>query len=96
MALEKTLVVPNGRGIHLATAVKIANTARKFTACNVHLVKNEANATADAKSVLNIVGLAATPKSKLICRVEGDQEQEALQAMEELFLSGFEEPNEQP
>ena len=45
----------------------------------------------DAKSIMGVITLGATYKTKLLCTCSGEDEQEAMKAMEDLFLSRFEE-----
>ena len=86
MAVEKTLIVRNELGLHLTSAAKIANTSLKFTS-KIFLIKGDK--IADAKSVLNITALMAPMGTELVVRAEGEDEQEALKALEKLFDDGF-------
>lgn len=87
--MEKILIVQNERGLHLSSAAKIAKLARKFKS-KIQLVKDEV--TANAKSVLNITGLMAPVGTEVKIIAVGEDENEAVEAMEVLFNNRFEEP----
>jgi phosphotransferase system HPr (HPr) family protein len=48
-----------------------------------------ANGSADAKSILSILMLAATHGTQLSARAEGSDEEAAISAIEKLFAEGF-------
>lgn len=87
--MEKILIVQNERGLHLSSAAKIAKLAQSFK-CKIQFIKGDV--IANAKSVLNITGLMAPSGTAVKMVAEGDDEVEAVKAMEELFNNRFEEP----
>ena len=85
---EKTIVVSNSLGIHARPAAMIVQTAMKFTA-DITLEKD--GATADAKSIMSVMMLAAGNQSTVIIRAAGDDEQAAVDAVANLFAIKFNE-----
>ena len=86
MTARRELTVRNKTGLHLSSAAKIVNTSQKFS-CKIKLIKDDM--VANAKSVLNITGLMA-PKGTIIEVIaDGVDEQEAVDALFELFENRF-------
>lgn len=84
--VSKELTVINDSGIHARPAALIVETATKYR-CNVFFHKD--GMRANAKSIMNIMLLAAEPGAVIRVETEGPDEQEALAAIESLFLSRF-------
>lgn len=84
--IEETTTVVNKLGLHARAAAKLVRTASSFQA----LIEIEkAGQRANAKSVISVMMLAATHGTQVRLFVSGEQEQEAMQALLELFQSGF-------
>ncbi len=84
--VTKELTVINDSGIHARPAALIVETATKFQ-CNVIFIKD--GMRANAKSIMNIMLLAAEPGAVIRVETEGPDENEALEAIESLFNSKF-------
>ncbi|MEO6097293.1 MAG: HPr family phosphocarrier protein [Fibrobacteria bacterium] len=84
--VSKELTVINDSGIHARPAALIVETATKFK-CNVIFIKD--GMRANAKSIMNIMLLAAEPGAVIRVETEGADETEALDAIEQLFSSRF-------
>lgn len=84
--VSKELTVINDSGIHARPAALIVETATKFK-CHVFFYKD--GMRANAKSIMNIMLLAAEPGAVIRVETEGADENEALGAIEALFLSRF-------
>ncbi|HLP41748.1 MAG TPA: HPr family phosphocarrier protein [Fibrobacteria bacterium] len=84
--VSKELTVINDSGIHARPAALIVETATKFKS-SVFFHKD--GMRANAKSIMNIMLLAAEPGAVIRVETEGADEQDALGAMEALFLSRF-------
>ena len=86
--IEKETEILNRAGIHARPATKIVETANKFRA-SVYLEKdgNKIN----AKSIMGILTLGASYKSKIRIFTEGEDEQDAADAICSLFANRFEE-----
>lgn len=82
----KELTVLNDSGIHARPAALIVETATKFR-CSVIFIKD--GMRANAKSIMNIMLLAAEPGAVIRVETDGADESEALAAVEALFLSKF-------
>ena len=84
--ISKELTVINDSGIHARPAALIVETATRFKS-NIYFFKD--GVRANAKSIMNIMLLAAEPGAIIEVEAEGPDENEALAAMEGLFLSRF-------
>jgi phosphocarrier protein len=83
---EKEITVSNSLGIHARPASLIVQTANKYTS-ELYLEKD--NTTADAKSIMNVMMLAAGRGSKVTIRASGKDEHEAAEAIAKLFEDNF-------
>ena len=79
---EHTVIVKWRAGLHARRAVDLVNITNKFQS-NIIIKKGEIEA--DAKSIINILTLEASYKSSLSIIVNGDDEEEAIQSIVELF-----------
>ena len=86
--IEKTLVVKNRAGIHARPAALITQAANKFES-EITLVKEDVSV--NAKSIMGVIALALSYNSTILLQADGKDEAEAIQAIEELFESKFEE-----
>lgn len=86
--VELTITVRNDLGLHARAAAQLVRTAKRFRS-NLTLERTDRPATADAKSILSVLMLAATGGTKLRASAEGADEQEAIAALAELFEAGF-------
>jgi phosphocarrier protein len=85
---EKEIRVINSLGIHARPASMIVQTAARF-GCDIALEKD--GVSADAKSIMNVMMLAAGHGSTVIIRATGEDEQEAVTAIASLFENKFNE-----
>lgn len=86
--LESRIKVINPLGLHARAAAQLVRLAGKFKS-RIILKRIDNNVIADAKSILSVLTLAAAKGTHLELEVEGDDEHEALQAIEEIFAKGF-------
>ena len=84
--LEQQVIIVNKLGLHARAAAKLVKIASSFAA-NVNIEFQEQ--TADGKSIMGIMMLGAGIGSKLTLRIEGEDEQEALQAICTLIANFF-------
>lgn len=79
--------VKNQTGLHLRPAGILCKTAMLYKS---HITLVHEDVTANAKSVLSVLGsgVKAGDDIEIVC--EGEDEQEALKAMVDLFASGLE------
>ncbi len=84
--IAREVTVTNQAGIHTRPASMIVRTAAKFKAdFFIHKDGYEIN----GKSIIGVMTLAAEQGSTLTLVLEGDDENEAADALEKLFASGF-------
>lgn len=86
--IEKTAKVVNKLGIHARPASLIVQTAIKFKS-SIQLIKD--GASADAKSIMSVMMLAAAQDSSVVVRAEGEDEEAAAEAIVRLFEMKFNE-----
>jgi phosphocarrier protein HPr len=85
---ERDVRVINTLGIHARPASLIVQTAIKFKS-SIWLIKD--GATADAKSIMSVMMLAAAFNSTVTIRASGDDETAAIGAVTALFDQKFNE-----
>lgn len=86
--IEKTVTVKNRAGIHARPAALIVKTANSFSS-NLFIERDTMKI--NGKSIMGIITLGASYKTQLKIITEGDDEQQAAAAIEQLFLNRFEE-----
>ncbi len=86
--LEGKIKVCNALGLHARAAAQLVNLAGGFKS-KIKLRRTDNHGIADAKSILSVLTLAASKGVELKIEVEGKDESEALQAIEEIFRKGF-------
>jgi phosphocarrier protein HPr len=84
--IEKEVQVKNRAGIHTRPAASIVKLAARFKS-DVYLLRD--GFSINAKSIIGVMSLAAEQNTKLLLRVEGEDEQEALTTISEFFDTGF-------
>ncbi len=84
-----TLIVNHPAGLHARPAAEFVKTAASFP-CNI-TVRNvtEDKAPVNAKSILSVLTLGVHQGYEIEVNAEGDQAQEALQAIADLINSNF-------
>ena len=86
--VEQEIIIGNILGIHARPAALIANKATLFDA-EIWLVKD--GKSANAKSIMEVMVLAAEWKSKVVIRAQGTDEKKAVDELVALFASNFDE-----
>ena len=84
--IQRTLTVENRAGIHARPATEIVKTASRFKS-DIFFVKDSMRI--NGKSVMGIITLGATYKTRLLCQCDGEDEDELLEAMTQLFANRF-------
>ncbi len=85
--IRKEVEVLNRSGIHARPATLIVDTANKFK--SELFIEKDGNKV-NARSIMIILTLGATYKSKMAIIAEGEDEEEAVSALVNLFESRFE------
>jgi phosphocarrier protein HPr len=84
--MEKQVTIRNKLGLHARPAAMLVQTASKFAA-KIKIVKD--GQEVDGKSIMGLMTLAANAGSLLTLVADGSDENDALQAIEQLIESGF-------
>lgn len=84
--IERELTVRNRAGLHTRPASKIVKTASQFDS-EVYLRRD--NYEINGKSVIGVMTLVAEQGATLTLVVDGDDEEQAAEALTELFNDGF-------
>jgi phosphocarrier protein HPr len=90
--VEATLAIRNELGLHARAAARLVRIASRFQS-DLRLERLDGSASADAKSILNVLMLAASGGTELRAIAEGQDEAAALAALSGLFEDGFGELN---
>jgi phosphocarrier protein len=85
---HREMVVTNKLGVHARPAAMFVKTANQFT-CSV-LVERDGEQV-NGKSIMGLMMLAAGPGSKLQVTCEGDDSNQALDALDALMKRKFDE-----
>lgn len=83
---KQTVPVINALGLHLRASSKLSQLATRYP-CEIWLSRN--NKRVNAKSVLGVTMLAAGKGTEVEIETIGEQGDEALAALAELFASRF-------
>jgi phosphocarrier protein HPr len=89
--IERTLQVKARLGLHARAAAKLVRVASGFSS-KVELRRVDTSVSADAKSILSVLMLAAGRGTSLRATADGIDEEAAINAIDQLFASGFGEP----
>ena len=84
--VEKQIRIVNEMGVHARPATQIVELTNKFQS-DIRLRKDDEEI--DAKSIFGVMMLAAVKGTDLVLSADGEDAEEAAEALEELFLSGF-------
>lgn len=84
---KQKVTVKNQSGLHLRPAGILCRTAMLYKS---HITLNHEDTTANAKSVLSVLGAGVKTGDEIEITCEGVDEQEALEAIVKLFESGLE------
>ncbi len=85
--ITKQVEVSNKHGIHARPASMIVKTAAQFSS-NIHVISGEERV--NAKSILGIIALGAGHKTILTIVAEGQDEEQAVTSLIQLFEKKFE------
>jgi phosphocarrier protein len=85
---ERLITIQNRAGIHARPAAMLVQTTKDFS-CSIYLEKGRDRI--NAKSIMGIITLGASYGTELRIIAEGDDEEEAVEALVCLFESKFAE-----
>ena len=86
--LESKIKIINQLGLHARAAAQLVRLAGKFKS-KITLMRTDNKVMADAKSILSVLTLAAARGTELELKVEGEDEDEAARAIQEIINNGF-------
>lgn len=86
--LTDSLRVVNPLGLHARAAAALVRLTAGFTS-TVILSRKDRDTSANAKSILSVLTLAAANGTELDISVDGSDEVAALEAIRQLFANGF-------
>ena len=86
--VERSVRVVNRLGLHARAAARLVRTASVFRS-SVRLERADRSASADAKSILSVLMLAASRGTELRVGADGPDEAAALEAVCGLIEGGF-------
>ncbi len=84
--IQQTIEIVNQLGLHARASAKLTKLAGQFP-CEVWLSKDDRRV--NAKSIMGVMMLAAGMGSQVILETQGDQEEEAMQALCALVADKF-------
>ena len=86
--LESNVKIVNQLGLHARAAAQLVKLSIKFSS-SVKIHRTDSNIEADAKSILSILTLAASRGTTIKITINGSDEEQALEEIEQLFINGF-------
>lgn len=87
-ALERTVTIVNRLGLHARAAARLVTLASRFP-CEVRVRADSREVS--GKSIMGVLMLAAAKGTHITLVAEGEQAQEALDALADLVAARFEE-----
>lgn len=87
--IKQTITIINKLGLHARASAKLVHLASRYTS-ESKLIRD--NKTVNCKSIMGIMMLAASKGTELELVVEGEDEQEAFDAITQLINNRFDEP----
>lgn len=85
---QRTVTISNRLGLHARAAARLVRRASQFNS-SIELVREDTGESADGKSILSVLLLAASRGTCLIIKAEGDDEERAVEALAELVEQRF-------
>jgi phosphocarrier protein len=82
------IIIINKLGLHARASAKFVGVAGGFKNCSIRVGRTP-ESTVDGKSIMAMMMLAAGKGTKIHLITEGEQEQEALDALKELINNYF-------
>jgi len=86
--LEGRVKVVNRLGLHARAAAQLVRLSGSFGS-RIVIARTDRDASANAKSILSVLALAAAFGTELLVTVDGEDEVEALNDIQALFASRF-------
>ncbi len=90
MAMSAHVKISNRLGMHARPAMILAETAQGFDS-DITVRRTDQDDSVDAKSIMQLMMLAATEGTELEIKADGHDAEQAVQRLIELIKSGFDE-----
>ncbi len=87
---SRTVTISNRLGLHARPAMMLAECATSFSS-NISIRRADGGDDVDAKSIMQLLMLAGTCGTKLKITAEGRDAEEALETLDSLVASGFDD-----
>jgi len=84
--IQQEFTIQNKVGLHARPAAVFVQTAVKFKS---NIIVEKDGKEINAKSIISVLSLGAEKGSKIIIKIEGEDEQEAMKALKELVHNNF-------
>lgn len=84
--MTKTFIVTDPAGLHARPATVLVNEASKFAASDI-TIKVESKDNVSLKSIMGVMSLAIAANQEFIIEVNGDDENEAMEALTKIIAS---------
>lgn len=84
--IEREVIIVNKLGLHARAAAKLVSTASGFGA-SVNLKRDTQQV--NGKSIMGVMMLAASKGTRLILTIDGEDEEQAMEALETLIADRF-------
>ncbi len=84
--IEQQIEITHPLGLHAQASAKVVQVLAAFRCQAFLLAKGR---EVNAKSIMGVMLLAAGPGTSVVARIEGEDEAEAMAALQALFASGF-------
>jgi phosphocarrier protein len=86
--IQKELTINSKHGLHARPAAQFVKTSNQFSA-EIWVEKDEERV--NGKSIMGLMMLAAGPGSNIMIEADGEDETEAITALETLVSAGFDD-----
>ncbi len=84
--ISRTLTITNRLGLHARAATRLVNCASEFDA---HITIWKGARSINGKSIMGVLTLAASTGTDLVIEANGDDEEQAIEAIARLILNRF-------
>ncbi len=88
MSVEQNVKIENQLGLHARAAARMVHLANQFKS-EIKVIRTDTDMTADGKSILSVIFLAAPKGTEIRIAVEGEDEEPALAALMRLVADKF-------
>lgn len=87
--IQQQITIINKLGLHARAASKLVNLAAQFSSS---VLLNNQGTQINAKSIMGVMMLAASKGTEMSIEVDGDDENDCMQALVNLINNRFDEP----